>query len=178
MSHDDDAVRSLAARRHLPDSHLAKWLAMDPDSRASLLEAAERLRLRTGQLVSAIDLLDEIAVREKQVPAAILARDEIRRASSGAASAPALAAAFLDALRAIRFPSLARAMGRISAALAALRLPAGLNVVLPKDLHSDELIVRLSARTGRELRELLKALREKEDELVRIAGMLSGDDEV
>ncbi len=50
--------------------------------------------------------------------------------------------------------------------------------MLPKDLHSDELIVRLSARTGRELEKLIDVLAAKKRALMRIAAMLSGDDEV
>ena len=177
MNHDG-TIRSLAARRRLPDSHLARWLAMDSGSRAALLDIAERLKLRTGQLVAAIDLLDEICVREGERPTAILSRDSVRRAANGSGSAPARAAAFIDALRAIRFPRLRRAMERMASELAALRLPAGIEVVLPKDLHSDELMVRLQAKTGREMRRLIESLVDRKAGLVQLAEMLSGDDEV
>ena len=173
-----EAVRELAARRRLPESHLGRWLAMDSASRDALLDVAAHLRLRTGQLVATIDLLDEISVREGVCAAAILARDSVRRAAAGAGSLPTRAASFLDAVRAIRFPRLQRAMERISAELAALRLPTGIAVVLPKDLHSDELMVRIHARTGNELRKLIESLAEKKSGLVRLAELLSGDDEV
>ena len=60
----DAQIRMLAAERRLPPSHLARWLAMDQPSRAALLDIARVLRLRTGQLVTALDTLEEIAVRE------------------------------------------------------------------------------------------------------------------
>src|SRR5260370_357644 len=61
----DAEIRTLAQDRRLPDSHLERWLAMDPASRGSLLIHAQHLGLRTGQLVSALELLEEIAVRKR-----------------------------------------------------------------------------------------------------------------
>ena len=92
-------------------------------------------------------------------------------------SGPARAAAFLDALRAIRFPRLKRAVERLSSEVAALKLPPGVRVVLPKDLGSDELMIRVSARTGRELGNLIDALAAKKSGLVRIARLIGGDDD-
>ena len=56
---------------------------MDLPSRAAMLDLARTLRLRTGQLVTALDTLDEIAVRERVTVAAILDRVEIRRIANG-----------------------------------------------------------------------------------------------
>lgn len=170
------AIRACAASRHLDEFHTEKWLAMLTPSRMALLDVAERLKLRTGQLVAAIDLLDEIEIREGASPAAILARDEIRRACISNGSAPWRAAAFIEALRKIRFPQLREAMDRLSSEIAALKLPAGVSVVLPKDLGSDELMIRISARTGRELENLLDTLSDKKADLIRIANKIGGDD--
>jgi hypothetical protein len=174
----DEAIRAIAAQRHLPESHLARWLAMDADSRRAMLEDAQALRLHTGQIVAALDLLDEIGVRERAAASAILARKEVRGAIAHKGSGPARAAAFLDALRAIRFPRLKQTRERISARIAELGLPRGVAVVLPRELGSDELVVRLSARTADEMARLIRALAAREQELARIAAMLGGDDEV
>jgi hypothetical protein len=171
------AIRACAANRHLPEPHTEKWLAMATPSRMGLLDIAERLKLRTGQLVAAIDLLDEIEIREGSSPAEILARDEIQRACTLPGSGPWRAAAFIDALRAIRFPRLKVAMERLSSEVAALKLPAGVRVELPKDLGSDELVIRVSARTGRELENLIDALAAKKTGLARIAAVMGGDDD-
>jgi hypothetical protein len=172
----DEAIHALATRRHLPRSHLEKWLAMDAESRMALFELVERLKMRTGQIVVAVDLLEEIAIRERATVAAILTRAEIRRADALDASGPARAAAFLDALRAIRFPRLKLAVERLSAEVAALRLPSGLRVVLPKNMSSDELVIQLSARTPLELGNLLDAIAAKKSDLIRLAKLI-GDDE-
>ena len=171
------AIRACAESRHLPESHTEKWLAMATPSRMGLLDIAERLKLRTGQLVAAIDLLDEIEIREGASPAAILLRDEVQRACTLAGSGPWRAAAFIEELRKIRFPRLQETFDRLSSEIAALKLPSGVRVELPKDLGSDELVIRVSARTGRELENLIDALAAKKSGLVRIAKMIGGDDD-
>jgi hypothetical protein len=170
------AIRACAANRHLPESHTEKWLAMATPSRMALLDIAERLKLRTGQIIAAIDLLDEIEIREGVSPAAILLRDEVQRACTLAGSGPWRAAAFIDALRAIRFPRLRLAIERLSSEVAALKLPPGVRVEFPKDLGSDELVIRLRARTGRELETLIEVLAAKKTGLARIAELMGGDD--
>ena len=59
----DAQIRMLAAERRLPPSHLARWLAMDPASRAAMLDIARVIRLRTGQLMTALETLEEIGLR-------------------------------------------------------------------------------------------------------------------
>ena len=170
------AIRACAESRHLPQSHTEKWLAMLTPSRMALLDYAERLNLRTGQLIAAIDLLDEIEIREGIAPVAILTRDDIRRTCTLNGSGPWRAKAFVDALRAIRFPRMKETSDRIAAEIAALKLPSGARVELPKDLGSDELTIRIGARTGRELETLIGALAAKKLQLVRIIEMLGGDE--
>src|SRR5579872_6948441 len=122
------AIRACAANRRLDDAHTEKWLAMLTPSRMALLDIVERLNLRTGQLTAAIDLLDEIEIREGASPGQTLAREEIRRACLSQGSGPWRAASFLEALRKIRFPRLRAAVERLSAEVAALKLPSGIRV--------------------------------------------------
>ena len=56
---------------HFPDAHRRRWLALTHADRATLVHMAEALRLRTGQLVAAFELLEEIALRERVSIAAI-----------------------------------------------------------------------------------------------------------
>ncbi|HKN01128.1 MAG TPA: hypothetical protein VJX23_11475 [Candidatus Binataceae bacterium] len=174
----DDEIRELAAHRHLPDSHLARWMHLDGPGRAALLEIARALKLRTGQLVTALDLLDEISVREKTNIAALLSRPALRRPLSGPGSTPERARAFLDELRAIRFPRLRETTARLLSAIAALRLPREIAILLPRDLSSDELTIQLKASDARELTRLIDALAERRTELGRIISILAGGDEV
>ena len=169
-------IRACAESRHLDDAHTETWLAMLTPSRLALLDYAERLKLRTGQLAAAIDLLDEIEVREGIAPAQILARDDLRRICTNNGSTPWRAAAFIEALRKIRFPRLQIAIDRLESEIAALRLPASIAVVLPKDLGSDELMIRISVRTGDELEKALEVLAEKKPALMRMVKMIGGDD--
>jgi hypothetical protein len=170
----DAQIRELAAERRLPSSHLDRWLAMDPPSRAAMLDIARALRLRTGQLVTTLDVLDEIAVREHVTVAAILERQEVRRIANGSGSAPSRASALLEALRTLRYPLLKRMQDELRSEVSALKLPRGISIDLPKDLGSDELTVSLRARSGAELAHLLDALDRSRPGLTRIIEMLGG----
>src|SRR5262249_5000124 len=118
MSDLEAEIRDLAARRRLPQASLARWLQLDEPGRAALLKLAHALRLRTGQLVATLDLLDEISVREQSGAAEILARPPLRRVATGSGSAPERARELLDQLRAIRFPRLRETTKRLEAAVA------------------------------------------------------------
>ena len=170
----DAQIRELAAARRLPESHLARWLKMDAASRAAFLEIARTLRLRTGQLVTALDTLEEISVREGASIAAILERREIKRIADGSGSAPSRASALLEALRALRFPRLKQMQEQLHAQISALKLPRGLTIDLPKDLGSDVLTVSLKVRSGAELARLLEALQHSHQGLTRVIEMLGG----
>ena len=178
MTDVDNEIRSLAAAKRLPDSHLEKWLHLDQPGRVAVLEVARSLKLRTAQIVTALDLLDEISIREGQPVGTLLARPSIDRLTTGAGSAPARAHAFLEELRAMRFPRLRETIERLEAALAALRLPQGIKVVLPRELSSDELTIQLTVSNAEGLERFLNMLMEKRGELARILSMLGGGDEV
>lgn len=177
-SNPDDAIRALASARHLPESHLARWLAMDMPSRTAFLKFAESLRLRTGQIVLALDLLGEIAVRESKSAADILAVSELARIAQRAGSAPERARAFIDALRAMRFPRLSEAAARLESAIGELRLPRGISLVLPKELGSDVLTIKLEVSRESDLERAIGILTQRRAAIAQILAMLGGSDEV
>lgn len=170
-----EAVREWAAARRLDRAHLERWLALDEDSAAALLEAARRLRLRTGQLQDAFAMLEEIALVEGVAISAVLARPALKRILEGAGPAPERARAFVDELRAMRFPRLRRALERMRAEIAALKLPHTVAIVLPKDLASDELRIEIRARNGAELGDSLRALANSVAGLERLLELLGGE---
>ncbi len=172
------AVRAWAAAHHVPQPAIDRWIAMDQTDAMAILSAAQDLRLRTGQLLAALEMLTEIAVREGQGPARILAREELRPLLRGAASRPQRASALLEKLRALRYPRLAQSRAQLEAAAAALRLPAAIAVVLPRDLSSDELTIRLTVRSAAELDRTLAALAQRREQLKAMIGMLGGADEI
>ena len=176
MSDDDiaKAVRAWAEPHHLDRAHLERWLALDAYSAASVLDAAGRLRLRVGQLQGALEMLEEIALVDKTQVSAVLARAPLKRILEGVGPAPARARAFVDELRAMRFPRLGRALEQMKAEVAALKLPRTVAVTLPKDLGSDELRIEIRVRSGAEFRESLRALAEKADGVERILDLLGG----
>jgi hypothetical protein len=180
----DDAIRRWAAERHLPDAHLRRWLALAYDDRTALLELAVTMRLRTGQFVTAFELIEEIALRKRdkdsieEAFAAIFARGEIRRILEGSGSAPGRARELIDTLRAIRYPRLKRTRDRLAAEIAALGLPQGVKVLLPKELSSDEVRIEISAHGGGDLTRLIDAVAQARAGLERIAGLIGGADSI
>ena len=172
--HIAKAVRAWAEPRHLDRVHLERWLAQDAYSAAAILDAAARLRLRVGQLQGALDMLEEIALVDKTQVSAVLARAPLKRILEGVGPAPARARAFVDELRAMRFPRLGRALEQMKAEIAALKLPRTVAVALPKDLGSDELRIEIRARSGTDFRDSLRALEEKADSVERILDRLGG----
>jgi hypothetical protein len=170
----DAQIRLLAAERRLSASHLARWLAMDPASRVAMIEIARALRLRTGQLVTALETLEEIAVREHATVAGILERPEIRRIANAGGSAPSRASALLKALRTFRYPLLNELQEQLRSEVSSLKLPRGIAIDLPKDLGSDELTVSLRVRSAAELAHLLDALNRSRSGLTRIMEILGG----
>jgi hypothetical protein len=174
----NDAIRRWAAVHHLPDAQLTRWLALAHEDRVVLREMAESLHLRTGQLVAAFELLEEIALRERVTIAAIIASTEIHRIIDGAGSAPGRARDLLDTLRSRRFPRLHRMTARLGKEIAALGLPGGIRVVLPKDLSSDEVRIEICARGGADMLRLIDVVAKVRAGLGRIADLTGAADSI
>ena len=172
------SIRAWAAERRLPSKHLERWLNLEPADAAAILQAVTELNLRTGQFVTILELLDELAVRERQPIAKILKRYEVAAAKHGGGSRPHRAKTLLEALRALRHPRMARLASKLNAEVAALRLPPNLAVLLPKDLSSDELRIEIRVRSGDELDEAAASIGRSRDALKRIIAALGGEDEV
>jgi len=172
------AIRAWAAERRLPYGNLERWLRFDAAGRAALLDLARELKMRTGQMMTVIDLLDEISLRGNIDAASILAADDVRDALAAGGSAPARAARLIRMLRDIRFPRLAQLREDLEAAITALALPLQVVVRLPADLASDELVVEIHARNPAEMARAATAIAGAQDGLGRIIGRLGGDDEV
>lgn len=172
----DESVRALACARHLPQPHLDRWLAMNERSRAAFLEIAQTLRLRTGQITAALELLEEISVRDATDCADILAAPEIARIRLHAGSAPARARELIETLRARRFPRLRETSTRLEGAIRELRLPRGISVVLPRELRSDVLTITVEVARVAELDGAIEALAARRAAIARIIEMLGGSE--
>jgi hypothetical protein len=178
MTQAEWEIRALAEKRRLPAAHLARWLGASAGSRNAILNYARTLALRTGQLVEALELLDEISVRERLEIADVLARPALARLLTEARSRPDRARDFVGELRRMRYPRLAELSQRLHSEIAALKLPASIRVVLPPRLGSDELTVQLTVSSAGALDRALKAIGDRREGIARIIGMLGGKDEV
>jgi hypothetical protein len=172
----DHRLLRWANTKALPPAYVQKWLALDKRGRARLLEIAENLKMHTGQFVAAIELLEEIAIREGQNAGEILASPSLRRVLNSTGSSPGRARALLDELRILRYPRLRRAVERLAEEVAAIKLPHGIKIVLPRDLASDEVRIEIVAHGSAEMEQLLACLTAKSREFVALAAMLGGAD--
>ena len=170
----EERLRGWAAAKGLPEVHVRRWLAIDDSGRRRLLEIAESLKMRTGQCIAALSLLEEIAVREGESVGEILSRPSMRRILNSTGSGPGRARALLDELRSLRYPRLKRISAQLADDLAAIRLPPAIKVVLPRELASDELRIDIVARGSAEMAQALACLTAKANELVRLAANLGG----
>jgi len=170
-------LRLWADTKALPPVHVQRWLALDEPGRIRLLEIAESLKMRAGQCVVALSLLEEIAIREGQTIGEILDRPSFRRIFNSAGSGPGRVREMLDELRTLRYPQLTRAAQRLAQKVATIKLPPGIKVTLPRDLASDEVRVEIIAHGSEEMARALASLAAKASELVRLAAMLSGADD-
>jgi hypothetical protein len=171
-------LRRWAEAKALPTPHVRKWLALDEAGRARLLDFAESLKMHTGQFITALTLLEEIAVREGQSVGEILDRLPLRRVLDSAGSGPGRARLLLEELRAARYPQIKRASDYLAGQLSAIKLPPCIKVVLPRDLASDEVRVEIVAHGSAEMEQVLASLTAKSPELVRLAAMLAGEDDL
>lgn len=170
-------IRAYAESHHVPDAALDRWLAMGEADGLALLELARALKLRTGQLVSALELLGDIALRQGTDPGAVMRQPELQALLAAPGSRPGRASAYLARLTELRYPRLHRMRARLSAALGELKLPRGVTVVLPRDLSSDELQIRLNPRTPAQFDHQLEGLRAQAPGLKRVIAALGGSDE-
>lgn len=177
LSQGERRLRVWANAKALPLQCLQKWLALKEPGRTQLLELAENLRMRTGQFVAALALLEEIAIREGREVGEILASPSLGRVYNSEDSGPGRARALLDELRSLRYPQLKHMLQRLGEEVAAIRLPRGIKIVFPHDLSSDEVRVELTAHGRVEMQQLLAALNSKTRELVRLAGIIGGADD-
>ncbi|MBV8771814.1 MAG: hypothetical protein JO166_05720 [Deltaproteobacteria bacterium] len=169
-------LRRFAEEKSLPPAHVQKWLALDEPGRTRLLEIAETLKMRAGQCVATLALLEEVSIREGQTIAEILELPTLRRILNSPGSGPGRARLVLDELRALRYPQLHRAVKYLAEQVAALNLPSTIKIVLPRDLASDQVRVEIVAQGKAEMEEALGYLTAKNLDLVRLAEMVAGLD--
>jgi hypothetical protein len=167
-------IRRWASVKGLPQPYLQKWLALDETAQKRLLELAEHLRMHTGQFITSLSLLGEIAIREAQPVSEVLDRPSLRRVIDSTGSGPGRARAMIDQLRTLRYPRLKRASERLAIEVTALKLPSGIKVILAEHLASDEVRIEVVAHGSAELQQLLALLAAKSSALVRVADILTG----
>ncbi len=174
----DESVERLASERHLPQRYVAAWRSWDARDQEALLRVARSLKLRTGQLMVAIELLPEVALQQGLAIAEFLGREELRHIIDGPGSAPQRAHAFIEALRTFRYPRLNRMLKALKDELKAAKLLPFVKVALPKELSCGELRIELRLTSQAQLDAALKVLADNRHVFLRMLRILDGTDEV
>jgi hypothetical protein len=158
MTATTEAIRKLASNRRYGPATLARWLGLGAADRAGLLALAEMLRPSENQLRDLWEWAEEIAQRERQSLAAVLAHPSVQTAGRRAVGRNDKLRLIRAALRRLRFPTLAAAEARARDLIHHLGLPASVRITIPEAFEGDELRVEIVARSSTELRAAVTSL--------------------
>ena len=173
----ENEIRAWALEHHIPQAAIDRWLRLNAVDALAILAAVRELRLRTGQFLNALDMLIETSVRQGEGAAAILMRRDLQAIIRGGGSRPERATAFVDKLRELRYPRLTRTREKLESAIATMRLPRGLTMVLPRDLGSDELVIRMTLHSAADFEQQLAALADRTQKIKAVIEALGGSPE-
>jgi len=155
----DAAFRAFAAERRYGAATLERWARLAPPDAAALGELVHELRLGENQLRDLWEWLDEIAARDGETLAAVLASDPVRTARQRHLSRNDRLKLIKGVLRKRRFPQLAAHEERLAALVHELNLPRAVRVTLPEFLEGDALHLEIVADSIDALRAAAEALR-------------------
>jgi hypothetical protein len=147
------SLHAFTAERKYSSATVDRWLRLAPADGAALLDLAQELRLGDNQLRDLWDWADEVAARDKQSLAEVLAVEAIaavRRRGVGRSDKLKLIKA---ALRRRRFPQLAATEDRLAALVRDLGLPRNVRVTLPEFLEGDEVRIEIVANSTASLQD-------------------------
>ena len=177
-SQDLDArLRAYGDERHFRGKTIERWLALQDEDAAALLELAESLRLGENQLRDLWLWAEEVAWRDGCSVATVLATPELRRALRQQGGRAETLKAYKAALRRMRFPGLVAREQQLAQLVADLDLPATVAVQWPAFLEGDTLRLTFASTSAAELRATIAAMGEavERDACDEIFALLGGD---
>ncbi len=154
----DAPVRAFAAERKYGHATLERWAHLGPDDAGALLALAQELRPSDNQLRDLWDWIEEIAARDHQTLAQVLASESLTSARRRAVSRNDKLKLVKGALRRRRFPQLAAAEERLAALVRELGLPRSIRITFPEFLEGDALRVEITANSAATFRTAVDAL--------------------
>ncbi len=156
----------------------ARWLALGRADGAALFAVVAELRAGENHVKDILDWLEEIALRDGVGVAAILDREELKRAATD----PRLGRSdrlkrLKDELRRLRFPRLARVEDEIRRRIRELKPDPRLALGVPPGLEGGAVTIGCSAASCEELKRLAAELSRiaEEEKMREIFALLGGD---
>lgn len=153
-----DRVRAYAAERRFRAATIERWTTLAAADAEALLDLAERLRLGENQLRDLWAWLEEVALREGESLASVLANGSLRDAFGFGLGRSDQHKRFKAALRRLRYPGLAAQEARIRALVEELGLPASVRVEIPDFLEGDHVTLSVDVRNAESWRRVAESL--------------------
>jgi hypothetical protein len=151
-------VRAFAAVRRYSATSVDRWLRLLPADAQALLSLAQELRLGEHQLCDLWAWAEEIAERDGQSLAQVLAAEAIMAARRRRVSRNDKLKLVKGALRRVRFPQLVATEERFAALVHELDLPRAVRVTWSEFPEGDTVRVEIAARDAAALRDAVGRL--------------------
>jgi hypothetical protein len=154
----ESALREFATVRRYSDRTVIRWLRLLPTDAQALLGLAQELHLGEHQLRDLWDWAEEIAERDAQSLAQVLAAEAVTAARRRHVSRNDKLKLVKGALRRVRFPQLVATEDRFTAFVGELDLPRSVQVTWPEFPEGDVLHVEIEARDAAAFRDAVARL--------------------
>lgn len=173
-----ESIKAFLADHDVPLNIIELLAHFAPDDREAIAALAAELRLGVNKIKELILNLDEIALRDGQAPAEILARSAIREAlRDDAHPAPQKAEAVRRSVHALRYPQFTEVERRYHDTLQHLQLPKGVQFRTDRFFEDDRMSVGFQFRSADELRRIAAQLStvSEQPELADLLRLVQGE---
>lgn len=152
------ALQAFCSERRYSPAMVERWMRLDNDDAAALLQLAQEVRPSENQLRDLWQWADDIAHRDGQALALVLTDDALMAARRRHLGRNDRLKLLMHALRRRRFPQLAAVEDRLAELAQDLGLPRAVRLSLPPFLEGDAVRVEIVASSATALHDAAAAL--------------------
>jgi hypothetical protein len=157
-------IDTYAQEKRLHPQTVRRWHRWEERDQEALWRLTQELQVGENHLRDLIDWLEEISLRDGEMPAEVLARQEIQRVLARNLSRNDKLKEVKVELRKLRYPRLSRLEEQLKENAKKMDLGRRVQVIFPPLLAGDEIRVEIRARNTVELKESLDRLLERTEE--------------
>jgi hypothetical protein len=157
-------IHTYAQEKRLHLQTVKRWRAWQEKDQGALWRLVKELHIGENHLRDLIDWLEEISLRDSEMPARILERQEIQRVLARNLSRNDKLKEVKAELRKLRYPQLSQLEEQLKETIKKLDLGRRVQVTFPPFLEGDEIRVEIRARNTVELKESIERLLKRVEE--------------